>query len=71
MSIYDVMPTLLAWFGLPAAEHMPGRAPGFVPFGIARSVRSYDSVPIVRMRDTGSHVEPEIIRELRSLGYVQ
>lgn len=70
MSIYDVMPTLLAWFGLPAAEDMQGRAPGFVPFGIARSVRSYDSVPIARTQDTGSGVEPEIIRELRSLGYV-
>ncbi|NRA02107.1 MAG: alkaline phosphatase family protein [Myxococcales bacterium] len=71
MSIYDVTPTLLAWFGLPTAEDMAGRVPSFVPFAITRTVRSYDSVPIVRMRDTGSHVEPEIIRELRSLGYVQ
>ena len=66
MSIYDVAPTLLAWFGLAPADDMDGRA--LAPFAVEGSVASYDTTPIQRVSEADSALERPILDQLRSLG---
>jgi hypothetical protein len=70
ISINDITPTILAWLGLPVAADMDGKPASFVQREI-HEVASYDSIAIERIGETGSEAEPEILRQLEALGYIQ
>jgi hypothetical protein len=74
LSFRDLTPTLLAYFGVPLAEDMPGRPMTGVlrPATRRRSVSSYDSI-IPNDRVDGLKPEIDRLRQqrLRALGYVQ
>jgi tetratricopeptide (TPR) repeat protein len=76
-SILDVTPTLLALNGLPPAEDMPGRVLSeALDVTAARRVASYEAAggqtAGADAPSTGdSRVDPEILKRLRSLGYIQ
>ena len=71
MSVNDVTPTILAWWGLPVADDMDGRPASFLgPQLAARSIPTYDTTPIERLATTPSGVEAEIIEDLKALGYI-
>jgi len=70
VGIRDVLPTLLAWFGLPLAEDMPGRVALVEAGEGVEPVSSYDALPIERMGDVNDEVEDAVVDQLRALGYV-
>jgi len=69
VSVNDIAPTVLAWLGLPVALDMDGRPASFLDRPFAE-VASYDSIEIERVGETGSEAEPEILRQLEALGYI-
>lgn len=69
IAVHGIAPAILAWFGLPPAQDMEGRAPPFLGLDAIAPIASYDTTPIDRLAgDSG--VEDERIDELRSVGYV-
>ena len=70
VGIRDILPTLLAWFGLPLAEDMPGRVALIEARRAIGSVPSYDALPIERVGDVDAEVEDAVVEQLRALGYV-
>ncbi len=72
VSVNDVTPTILAWWGLPVADDMDGRPASFLGprRTAARSIPTYDTTPIERLATTPSGVEAEIVEGLRALGYI-
>jgi len=70
MSVNDVAPTLLGWFGLAPADDMDGRPLDLEPFRVDRSVATYDTTPIERLSGSDSAFEKPILEKLRALGYV-
>ncbi len=75
MTIYDVVPTLLRWLGLPTARDMRGRPARFLDIAPSELVASYDGTPIRRTQPEASPpaeaIEGEIVEHLRSLGYLE
>ncbi len=71
MSIADVTPTLLCWFGLGAAVDMSGKCPEFLPFSRPATVASYSGTPIDRTGSDQPDVEQGVLDRLRTLGYVE
>ena len=70
LSVLDVTPTILTWLGLPVARDMGGRAAAF----LAREpsfTESYDGIAIQRIESRASYAEPEILRQLEALGYLE
>jgi predicted AlkP superfamily phosphohydrolase/phosphomutase len=71
ISIYDVLPTVLAFLGLPAARDMGGH-----PVSALRAasppppVATYDTHPVRRLEGDVSGRERAILEELRALGYL-
>lgn len=70
VGIRDVLPTLLAWFGLPLAEDMPGKIALVEAREAAGSVPSYDALRIERVGGVDDEVEDAVVDQLRALGYV-
>ena len=70
LSINDITPSILAWLGLPVARDMDGQPASFLERPI-QYVASYDSIEIERIGKTGSEAEPEILRQLEALGYIE
>jgi len=77
-SVYDITPTLLALFGLPKADDMPGKVlwgafDGTIkPEMFARSIPSYETGPGGEGKDAvSSPVDKELMERLRSLGYIK
>jgi predicted AlkP superfamily phosphohydrolase/phosphomutase len=70
VGIRDVLPTLLAWYGLPLAEDMPGRVALIEAREDVDPVPSYDALPIERIGDVNDGVEDAVVDQLRALGYV-
>lgn len=76
VAMYDLAPTILAYFGVPRASDMPGRVradvlempvapqPGWV-------VESYEAAVANRRRSPNSGDSDGILERLRTLGYVQ
>jgi len=70
VGIRDILPTLLAWFGLPLAEDMPGGVALSAEWEPTGSVASYDAIAIERVGHVDDEVEDAVVDRLRSLGYV-
>ena len=74
LSVADVTPTVLAWWGLPEGEDMDGRAAPFLANAdrIDReSIATYDTTIIERLPFAVSGAEEELVERLRSLGYIE
>jgi predicted AlkP superfamily phosphohydrolase/phosphomutase len=71
VSVNDVTPTILAWLGLPRAADMDGRPAAFLRVAPRDTIETYDTTPIERVTDAPSGAEGDILRQLRSLGYVE
>jgi len=74
LSVADVTPTVLAWWGLPAADDMDGRPAAFLPEETMRDrerIASYDTTEIERLPFAASGAEEELVERLRSLGYIE
>lgn len=73
VSVLDITPTILAWWGLPLGEDMDGK-PG-VLLADDRAERStiptWDTEPIERASAEASGAEEDLLEHLRSLGYVE
>lgn len=70
ISVNDITPTILAWLGLPVARDMDGRPATFLREEVSQ-IASYDHLEIERIGETGSDAEPEILRQLEALGYIE
>jgi arylsulfatase A-like enzyme len=70
-SIYDLLPTVLAWMGLPVADDMVGAPAAFLPNARLQRIASYEGRPIDRLEAGPSGQEGEILEGLRALGYVE
>ena len=74
LSVADVTPTILAWWGLPEALDMQGHAAAFLPDEMLRDrerIASYDTTEIERLPFAASGAEEELVERLRSLGYIE
>jgi hypothetical protein len=74
VSMYDIAPTVLAYYGLPLAGDLQGRARGDVlpsANNAAAAVASYNGAVANRRGASGSDDPESILRRLRALGYVQ
>jgi len=71
LSMTDIAPTILAWFGLGPPDDMHGRPARFLRFAIPAPVQSYETTPIERLNEVPSDVEDTIIENLKELGYVE
>lgn len=69
----DLVPTLLAWLGLPLADDLPGTPAPFVTGAPSRTgnVASYRDVRVERVAAPASDADAEILEKLRTLGYVE
>jgi hypothetical protein len=70
-TIYQVLPTVLTWMGLPVADDLVGAPADFLALAPARRVASYEGAPIERVEVGPSGHEREILEELRALGYLE
>jgi hypothetical protein len=69
-TVNDITPTILAWRGLAVAADMDGRPAAFLRAAPRDPIETYDTTPIERVTDAPSGAEPDILRQLKSLGYV-
>lgn len=76
LSVLDVVPTLLALYGLPVAEDMPGRVveealtEDFLKEHPVASVRSYEPAERPAPRAVASAEDAAVLEQLRALGYL-
>ena len=74
LSVVDITPTVLAWWGLPEGDDMDGRAASFLADSDRterESIATYDTTVIERLAPTASGNEDEIVEHLRTLGYLE
>ena len=71
LTLNDITPTVLAWFGLPVARDMDGSPAPFLGLPPAATVATYDGASIERLGAGPSSKEEEILDELRALGYIE
>ena len=73
-TIYDVLPTLLATFGLPSAEDLQGKAISEIAAENSERVATFDSVEWLEARGAPpgetSSKNGERLKQLRALGYI-
>ncbi len=70
MTIYDVLPTVLAFLGLPLAEDLGGHPVPVLQAELAPPVATYDTHAVRRLETGASGGERAILEELRALGYL-
>ncbi|MDG2048825.1 MAG: alkaline phosphatase family protein [Myxococcota bacterium] len=71
LSVNDITPTVLAWKGIPVARNMQGQPAGFIEMAPMRFRSSYDdTAEIERVTEHSPSTEKEILKQLKSLGYV-
>jgi predicted AlkP superfamily phosphohydrolase/phosphomutase len=70
ISVNDITPTILAWFGLPVGEDMDGRPASFLKVEAPARIATHDVGTIERVGGSSATVEDTYIDELRALGYV-
>jgi predicted AlkP superfamily pyrophosphatase or phosphodiesterase len=73
ISVNDITPTILAWWGLPVGRDMDGVPASFLglPPEAVASVATYDGKPVERIGDGPSGAEEALFEQLRSLGYLE
>ncbi|MFP8874452.1 MAG: hypothetical protein VCB42_07965, partial [Myxococcota bacterium] len=71
LNIFDITPTILAWFGIPIARDMDGRMAGFLEVPSVPMIDSYDGTPVERVGPVPSESNKVLIEQLRSLGYIE
>jgi len=71
VSVADITPTILAWFGLPIAEDMDGKRAGFLATPPTDTIASYETSPVERLSVTPSGAEEEMLDQLEALGYFE
>ncbi len=71
LSVNDITPTVLSWFGLPVARDMQGKPAPFLDVPRPRMIDTYDTTPIERLEagDTRG-AEGAIKEQLKALGYI-
>jgi len=70
-SVLDVTPTLLRWFGLPAARDMDGAPAPFLELPPMEPVDTYEGPAIERLSTEGDELDGELLEQLRGLGYLE
>jgi predicted AlkP superfamily phosphohydrolase/phosphomutase len=74
MTVADLTPTVLDWYGLPLGRDMDGKpAPFLEPPAKGRPapIATYDTVEVERLGDGSSGGESVVKEQLKSLGYLQ
>jgi len=71
LTVRDITPTILAWAGIPIGRDMEGHVARFLEGIEPRSIPTWKDLPIERLRSGPSGAEPEIMRELRGIGYIE
>jgi len=74
MSVADLTPTVLDWYGLPLAKDMDGKPAPFLeqpPTPVPESIDTYDTIEIEHVSETESGGETAVKDQLRSLGYLE
>jgi hypothetical protein len=70
-SVLDVTPTLLRWFGRPAARDMDGAPAAFLELPPIEPIDSYEGPAIERLSTAGDELDGELLEQLRGLGYLE
>lgn len=72
-TVLDIAPTVLEWYGLPAAKDMDGKPAAFLepPATPLERIATYDTKPVERLGNGQSGGETRVKDQLRSLGYLQ
>lgn len=71
VSVYDVVPTILAWLGLPVARDMDGKVAPFLQVADVTWIPSYDDETVERVSTGPSGADSALIEQLRMLGYLE
>lgn len=72
ISVRDVTPTLLAWFGIPIGDDMDGSPMAFLAASQrATRIASHRQTPIEKVTSAPSGAEADIIERLRMIGYLE
>ena len=72
ISVRDVTPTLLAWFGIPVGDDMDGSPMAFLAASQrATRIASHRQTPIEKVTSAPSGAEADIIERLRMIGYLK
>ena len=67
----DLVPTVLAWLGLPIAADAPGEPAPFLRVAAPERVASFRDIAIERVATPASDVDGDILEKLKTLGYVE
>ena len=72
VSVRDVTPTILAWFGIPIGSDMDGRLMPFLKTARPPSqIESHRDTPIEKITSAASGVEDAIVERLKMIGYIE
>ena len=71
VSVNDVTPTILSWWGMPVGEDMDGRTAHFLDVEQVAGIPTYDTSPIERATDVRAPSEDAKLEQLRALGYIE
>jgi predicted AlkP superfamily phosphohydrolase/phosphomutase len=74
MTVADVTPTVLEWYGLPLGQDMDGKPAPFLDAPVTPSpapIATYDTKAVERLGDGASGGEQKVKEQLKSLGYLQ
>lgn len=71
LSVYDILPTVLAWLGEPLAKDFDGKVAPFVNVELGPAIETYDTKVIPRVGGTESGLEGSVMDQLKKLGYVE
>jgi len=71
LGVYDITPTVLAWWGLPVGEDMDGAVAPFLQVDALTTIASHDITPIERVSSAPSGADERILEDLRDLGYLE
>jgi predicted AlkP superfamily phosphohydrolase/phosphomutase len=69
--IADITPTVLAWLGLPLGADMEGAPLAVLDVKTVAEIETHDRDNIQRLDGLPSGRDPEILRELEGLGYIE
>jgi predicted AlkP superfamily phosphohydrolase/phosphomutase len=70
-NILDITPSVLSWWGLPAARDMSGRVAPFLQRESTARIDTYDTAPIERIGSGPSGSDKQLLERLRALGYLE
>ncbi len=70
-TVFDIVPTVLAWWGLPPGADMDGKPAPFLQVEAPDPVPSYDGLAVELLGDEPSGNERRIQEQLRALGYLE